>query len=115
MLLLIFIRNHLVLMILISEVSLSEQDGTEASTYLSHIDNEGKNIDVHLAAISYRNNFNGILVHVIEAKLVITSIIGKANMVDVGNKDITKRFARAVAIIDIGETAYKLDSDNKVG
>ena len=107
-------------MILISEVSLSEQDGTEASTYLSHIDNEGKNIDVHLAAISYRNlknksNFNGILVHVIEVKLVITSIIGKANMVDVGNKDITKRFARAVAIIDIGETAYKLVSDNKVG
>ena len=36
-------------------------------------------------------------------------------MVDVGNKDITKRFARAVAIIDIGETAYKLVSDNKVG
>ena len=35
-------------------------------------------------------------------------------MVDVGDKDVTKRFARAVAIIDIGETAYKLVANNQV-
>ena len=39
---------------------------------------------------------------------------GEANMVDVGDKDVTKRFARAVAIINIGETAYNLVANNQV-
>ena len=35
-------------------------------------------------------------------------------MVDVGSKDTTRRMARAVAVIDIGEIAYKLVANNQV-
>ena len=37
---------------------------------------------------------------------------GRANMVDVGDKNVTLRSAKAVAYIDIGADAYKLVSDN---
>ena len=35
-------------------------------------------------------------------------------MVDVGSKDTTRRMARAVAVVDIGEIAYKLVANNQV-
>ena len=35
-------------------------------------------------------------------------------MVDVGFKDVTKRMARAVAVVDIGKAAYKLVASNQV-
>ena len=35
-------------------------------------------------------------------------------MVDVGFKNVTKRMARAVAIVNIGETAYSLVANNQV-
>ena len=39
---------------------------------------------------------------------------GRANMVDVGSKNTTKRMARAIGIVDVGETAYKLIANNQV-
>ena len=35
-------------------------------------------------------------------------------MVDVGSKDTTRRMARAIAVVDIGEKAYKLVANNQV-
>ena len=35
-------------------------------------------------------------------------------MVDVGSKDTTKRMARAIGIVDVGETAYNLIAKNQV-
>ena len=35
-------------------------------------------------------------------------------MVDVGSKDTTKRMARAIGIVDVGETAYNLIANNQV-
>ena len=35
-------------------------------------------------------------------------------MVDVGSKDTTKRMARAVGIVDVGEKAYSLIANNQV-
>ena len=35
-------------------------------------------------------------------------------MVDVGSKNTTKRMARAIGIVDVGETAYKLIANNQV-
>ena len=42
------------------------------------------------------------------------SNLGEAIMVDVGWKPVTRRLARAVAIIDIGPTAYQLVTKNEV-
>merc|ERR1719361_1011741 len=39
---------------------------------------------------------------------------GSANMVDVGSKDTTRRMARAVAVVNIGEIAYKLVANNQI-
>ena len=44
----------------------------------------------------------------------ITQNLGEAIMVDVGWKAVTRRLARAVAIIDIGPTAYQLVTKNEV-
>ena len=35
-------------------------------------------------------------------------------MVNVGSKISTKRMARAIGIVDVGETAYKLIANNQV-
>ena len=35
-------------------------------------------------------------------------------MVDVGSKNSTKRMARAIGIVNVGETAYKLIANNQV-
>ena len=35
-------------------------------------------------------------------------------MVDVGSKDTTKRMARAIGIVDVGEIAYNLIATNQV-
>ena len=45
---------------------------------------------------------------------IVIIFLGRANMVDVGSKDTTKRMARAIGIVDVGETAYNLIANNQV-
>ena len=49
-----------------------------------------------------------------QIRVIIIHSLGSAYMVDVGSKNITKRMARAVAIVNIGETAYTLVTKNQV-
>ncbi len=44
--------------------------------------------------------------------LTHVDVTGRANMVDVGGKEITQRSATAIASIEIGQEAYKLVSEN---
>ena len=52
--------------------------------------------------------------HQYQLNILHNSNIGKAIMVDVGSKPTTRRFARAIATIDIGPTAYGLVTKHQV-
>ena len=60
--------------------------------------------------------FNHIIILILpfNYKVLLNTNLGSANMVDVGSKDTTRRMARAVAVVDIGEIAYKLVANNQV-
>ena len=60
------------------------------------------------------NHENIILILPFNYKILLNTNLGSANMVDVGSKDTTRRMARAVAVVDIGEIAYKLVANNQV-
>ena len=55
-----------------------------------------------------------ILILPLNYNFLLNTYLGSANMVDVGSKDTTRRMARAVAVVDIGEIAYKLVANNQV-
>ena len=55
-----------------------------------------------------------ILILPFNYNFLLNTYLGSANMVDVGSKDTTRRMARAVAVVDIGEIAYKLVANNQV-
>jgi len=44
--------------------------------------------------------------------LTHVDVTGRANMVDVGDKSVTLRSAKAIAYVDIGAAAYKLVAEN---
>ena len=46
------------------------------------------------------------------ANLTHVDVTGRANMVDVGDKNVTQRSAKAVAFVDIGRDAYMLVVEN---
>lgn len=72
----------------------------------------------------YRNSYNAYISKASSASDELTSsssssanlthvdVTGRANMVDVGDKNVTLRSAKAVAFVDIGPDAYKLVAEN---
>jgi hypothetical protein len=68
--------------------------------------NYDQNTTTKIGASKTSNDDRKTLTHV--------DLTGRANMVDVGDKSVTRRSAKAVAEIMIGAEAYKLVADNAI-
>ena len=88
--------------------------GKNSPEVLTHIDRQGKCFKYTLLS-NHENIIRSIiLILPFNYKVLLNTNLGSANMVDVGSKDTTRRMARAVAVVDIGEIAYKLVANNQV-
>ena len=72
--------------------------------------------DLYLSSYNAFQASNATQVDTSQTSQTLTHVdsSGRANMVDVGDKIVTSRSAKAVAEIDIGADAYKLVADNAI-